>query len=92
MRRPAWPGALLYVLLLISSAAMTLAAKMAFTSPNFDKKVAKSGYSYFMFKDEVEISWTTPFDKTTLAVFQKVKGNFYHEILASMSYVWRFVE
>lgn len=76
-------GALLHIatFAILASAA----DKLAFKSPHISNlKKAASGYPYLTVGSEVKISWSTDFEQTTLAVYQKVNGNVFVQLLAGM--------
>lgn len=76
-------GALLHIatFAILASAA----DKLAFKSPDFSSlKKAASGYPYITLGSEVKISWSTDFEETTLAVYQKVNGNVFVQLIAGM--------
>lgn len=72
---------LLYILSF--TAIFASAVDLAFTSPGFNK-IAASGYPYFSVGQDVTVSWTTPWQQTTVVVFQNVNGKVYYDILAGM--------
>ena len=59
------------------------ATKLAFTSPGFSQK-GPASLPYFSLGQKVKISWTTPFDNTTLILYQKRDGQEFPKVLAGM--------
>lgn len=84
MLLPRIPPATLFHL--ITFAILASAIDLAFTKPGFNK-IAASGYPYFSVGEDVTVSWTTPWEETTVVVFQNVNGKVYYDILAGMRYL-----
>lgn len=81
-------ASLLCSALLVMGAA---AQQLAFTSPDISAlSTDYRGWHYVMQGKDVTISWTTPFQQTTLIIFEaQDNGNWTYDILACKS---RFLE